>query len=496
MDATPPEAAADATDEPGGPAASPPPTLVAEVILDDEAGVARLRIPGSLARNQATTEAFLALARQSQIAIDPEVEARVADAARTFRAHPDTVEHVIAERVDPLDGTDGWIEWMEGYAPIEGADPADADDRGRVDHYNRVSYIKVAANTHVATIHPPARGEEGRDVRGRALRPEPGRPCDIRVDRTLDVNGGRVVTRGDGVLEFANRAIRVSRLLEVKGCVDFSTGNIDFDGSVHVGGGIRDRFAVRTTETLVVHGLIQSARLECGGNLVASTGMAGRDRGSLNVDGSVEARYLDNVRGTIAGDLVIERELVNCRLDVGGELHGDRAVLVGGDSTVRYSVRVGQIGNAAERATTLVVGRVAVVARIGRLLARLGEQHATLVEQHGEPSVDERPGPRRRRRRGGAEERILDLRQRIAWCRSRQKELEAAQDATEVVLEVGTIIHPGTRLLVGPFEVMVRSRLAGPLRIEWLDRDEPYISSGGAPAHRVAEVAETHLRAA
>ncbi len=483
-------------DHPHDPGADPCP--VAQVTIDEEQGVARLRIPGALDPTRLDVAALIRLARRNQVAINPTVESRIASAAEAFRARAETIECVIAERRDPVDGTDGRIEWMEGYEPSAGTTESGTADSGRVDHYSRVHYMQVAAGAHVATIHPPTPGEPGLDVGGRAIAPAPGKPCDVRVDRTLDVRAGRVLARDRGVLEFADRTLRVSRLLEVDGSVDFSTGNIDFDGTVVVQEGIQDHFAVRATESIVVHGLIQSARLECGGNLIAHCGIAGRERGRITVAGTLEAGYLDRARGTIAGDLVVAREIMHCRLDVGGELRAERAAVIGGDSTVRYSASIGRIGSPSEIETTLVVGRIALLGRVERLLARLLAQDVELVARHGEPPPLERDhcAGRAPRRLRGVDDRFRELRQRIAWCRDQQAALEAGRDAIAVGLEVGVVIHAGVRLLVGPHEVIVKTRLAGPLRIDWYQLDEPLLSTGGGHSCPLAHRAETHLRAA
>ncbi len=57
--------------------------------------------------------------------------------------------------------------------------------------------------------------------------------------------------------------------------MDFSTGNIDFEGDVRVLKGIRDIFEVRATGNIEVGGLIEASTIDAGGSVFAKGGMAG-----------------------------------------------------------------------------------------------------------------------------------------------------------------------------------------------------------------------------
>lgn len=115
--------------------------------------------------------------------------------------------------------------------------------------------------------------------------------------------------------------LRVIELYEVPGFVDFSTGNIDFEGSVHVRQGIRDRFEVKATGSIIVDGLVEGATIHCGGDFTAHQGMVGKERGLLFVKGNADVGYLNNVKAEIIGNLTVRRELMNCDLVIGKSLN-------------------------------------------------------------------------------------------------------------------------------------------------------------------------------
>jgi uncharacterized protein (DUF342 family) len=414
-----------------------------EVKLEERATVAKVAIPEDF--NPALLQpALLAkLVQQRGIAIDSALETRLLQIVESFRKDPRQLEEVIVRSTAPVDGQDGRLEWVEGFDPNAGPAPAaEQGDSDTVDYYNQVSYVRVTAGTHVATIHAPTPGEDGCDVTGRAMKAKPGRRCDVKVDSSLDVDAsGRVVARVDGILEYEHGVLKVSRLFEVRGAVDFATGNIDFDGTVVVREGIRDRFKVKATEDITVDGLIEAATIMCGRNFTGHQGMAAKGRGKLVVAGNALAHYLNDVKGRIKGDLTVHRELINCALAIGGNLICDQGTMIGGNVAVGGGVRIAALGSGAGRPTTLI-----------------------LAGRAPEACEDE----------GGQEAITLSA----------------------VDLLVHKAIHPGVSLKIGDLEVNFAMALKGPIRIGRDKRQRLMLREADGPVRSLSSVAKIVDRAA
>ena len=97
----------------------------------------------------------------------------------------------------------------------------------------------------------------------------------------------RLIATQDGHLTFAHEAFQVSPLLEIQGDVDYSTGNIDFSGDVHICGDVRENFTVHAQGTVTVDGLVEAATVEAGGDLVIARGVVGDGRALLKSNGCV-----------------------------------------------------------------------------------------------------------------------------------------------------------------------------------------------------------------
>ncbi len=178
---------------------------------------------------------------------------------------------------------------------------------------------------------------------------------------------GCVIAEIDGLLQFHRAEVKFSPVLEVAEFVDFSTGNIDFDGSVLIRQGVRDRFVVKATRDIIIHGLVEAATIVCGGNFDCRRGIAAKDRGQIAVEGDADVGFLNNVRGEIKGHLTIRREIINCDLVIGQDLRCERGAIIGGTTTITGSLRAMTLGSEAESETVLVLGSVPL------LTARLNE---------------------------------------------------------------------------------------------------------------------------
>ena len=110
---------------------------------------------------------------------------------------------------------------------------------------------------------------------------------------------GKFIAQTAGVLQFRANKITISQALVIDDYVDFSTGNIDFDGDVQVRRGVRDKFRIRATGKVEVQGLIEAAHIETGGDFEAATGMAAKETGRVQIGGSLTAKYLECVHGTV-----------------------------------------------------------------------------------------------------------------------------------------------------------------------------------------------------
>lgn len=326
------------------------------VISPDRTSV-QLIVPAEFPRHSLSALACTAVLQQHNISVSAEVKHEVEKLVATAMEESKTFSAVVAREHPPVHGEDGWVEWLVDQKKEE--EPSDEHHEGEVCHYSKCTFIMVKPGDVVAVVHPPTVGSDGSDILGKTLAAKDGKPAALDTDDTLIKDGkNRLMAQKEGVLVRSEGKASIREQIEVPEYVDFSTGNIDFKGDVLVQKGVRDKFLVKATGNIEVMGLIEAASIHCGGDLLSRGGFAGREQGHARVGRNLVARYLDNIEAQIAGDLLFEREVINCQIATRGNVKGEHGAIIGGMLQASGTIEVGSIGSGAGVPTEIILGSV------------------------------------------------------------------------------------------------------------------------------------------
>lgn len=253
-------------------------------------------------------------------------------------------------------GTNGRI--IEHY-PRKNVYEVKLDENGNVD-YRAQQYVQMIRKDDViCDIIPQKEGKEGVQVTGHKVHPKPVKAARVPIGANTELNEEETQLRAtmDGHLEFTGMVFQVKPLLEIKGDVDYSTGNIDFRGDVQINGDVRERFTVRATGTVTVNGLVEAATIEAKGSIVISRGVVGDNRALIKSRGTVRAKYLENCvvysgECTFADCIISSKIYSDQRISV---MTG-RGTVIGGSITAALQVEAHIIGSQSGRKTEVVLG--------------------------------------------------------------------------------------------------------------------------------------------
>lgn len=479
------------------------------VRIENNGQLARLIIPGDFDPLLLNISAVEAVAEANSVELSAEARAAVVELIERFKESPCLADLVLAEAQPAKHGQDGRVEWAPGFNPDEDAAGVDAktDANGRVDHRSRTSYKSVAAGERIATVIPPTEGEDGRDVTGRTLAAKSGQKAKTKFGANIAVDEatGEVTAAIAGLFVSAKGQVGVTPIFEVPGAVDFSTGNIDFKGSVEIKEGICGRFLVRATENIVVGGLIEAATIECGKNFFARTGIAARDRGDLRVGGQAEVGFLNDVRGLIKGDLLVRREVMNCRLVIGGSVLGDAAAIIGGELSVGNTLKVARLGTDGGTRTIISMGGAPLLAIqikqyrrqqqfISARLDDLRNRHDSLRVNAAALNSEERARLTELSSEiAAAEQELSDLSAKIAEA---EGSIARLAKAAEGEILISKMILPQVQIRIAGKDVIFEKELKGPVRIGVDDAGRPTFRQGNGATRPLSEVATVLKRAA
>jgi uncharacterized protein (DUF342 family) len=256
----------------------------------------------------------------------------------------------------PIEGRDGYVEEL---FPREVKHEIQVDENGTAD-YRSLTYVQmIQKGEAICDIYPPEEGQAGLRVDGKIMETKRVRPAKIPAGSNTEMSedGEHLIASIDGHLVYSNGVFLVRPLLEVPGDVDYSTGNIDFRGDVHVHGDVRENFFVRATGTVTIDGTVEAANIEAGGDIVVSCGVLGDNRATIKSGGCVRVKYLESCV-TYAAQGVYADCIVSAQVnsdDIISVTTG-RGTVIGGTLTAGNKIVARMIGSQSGMKTALVLG--------------------------------------------------------------------------------------------------------------------------------------------
>lgn len=454
-------------------------TAQLKVTVSPDAMKATLHVPAGFHPQMLNAALLSQCAREAGVLLSRQVT----DAINAIAASPpDTKkesQHVIATGTPPTHGEPAALTWTIDQ---ERADAIQS-------FYDRTPYVTVTPGAVLGNVKPATLGADGMNVKGQTLKARDGAPCPVRFRDSLKLqDDGTLIALQGGLLLRSGTEAWIGKVLEIPGDVDFTSGNIDFDGDVAIRGGIKDTFKVKATGSVVVDGPIGSATIECGGDLIVRYGAAGSFKGTINVGGGLIARYMEAVSGIVKGDARIERDIIDCELVVEGCCSSPLASMIGGKLTVAGDTVFRVIGSRASAKTKLVLGKLkSADDSIIKATAELEAASAGLRALQDEYDLLLARGktltPAQRERQTELQFELHELTTKRDACRDIIADAKAACGSRCAIgLTVKEKMHEGTTVSVLDVDYTIRSDINGPLRVSAAS-GQAVISFGEGPSH-------------
>ncbi|HNZ25695.1 MAG TPA: FapA family protein [Spirochaetota bacterium] len=191
-----------------------------------------------------------------------------------------------------------------------------------------------------------------------------------------------IISLIDGHVTLRSGIITVSPIASFRN-VDYSTGNIDFDGSVVISGTISDGFTVKARGSIQVGERIGKIKLISGADVILKAGINGSNEGSIECEGDLYSRFIESSNIISGSNLLVEESIMNSHLQVKNNiiLVGKRAELIGGKTVLGGSLRLKKLGSSTELKTEVIIGIDPIKFRlIDKLKSELAEKKDTLIK--------------------------------------------------------------------------------------------------------------------
>lgn len=400
----------------------------------------------------------------------------LAEAVTRCAEGENVVRTVVARGTDAVDGLDAKIDWQKRPTGKRLSTEALAEGEQNIDFKELTSFENVLEGEVIGTFVPPQEGHAGADIFDRVIPCKDSVGMDVRLGKNVaydeETREYRALCKGH--VTFEHHLLDVSPVYEVHTCVDLRQGHIRFVGRVEIGEDVFDDFVVSGDEGLLVRGVAEGCRLVSGADLVVLGGVKGKGRGHLETKGALFARFLNECEAVVAGDVVVDREIVNSRIYALGRILVPNGVIVGGEVVALRGVVAGEIGSELGVNTKVTAGidyhvaaelldvnakanrarerRQEVLQVLGPLLERALKAAAVDAAQHDQIE--------------SLWSEVRALQKRVSRLERESGSLsQSFQDQAVERLEVQKVLHPGATLVVGSYDRSYTSALRGPLSV-------------------------------
>jgi len=232
--------------------------------------------------------------------------------------------------------------------------PGRITDHGTIDFKDRGTVPFVKAGVVLAEKIPGVDGKPGTDVYGNIIPAEQAndQPLKSGPGTELSENDLKIVATIDGQpLMTVHGEVTVMKELNIQGDVDYTTGNIIFNGSIIVKGSINPGFIIRGGNLTAKD--VNGAEIDVVGNIEISGGIIDS---VLRAGGGVNAMHMSGTKVDAYGDVLVKKAVIGCKIRTSGAFAGEGVHVISSLVSAKKGILAKQIGTDVSRACTLRVG--------------------------------------------------------------------------------------------------------------------------------------------
>lgn len=265
------------------------------------------------------------------------------------------IPYIIAKGYPPIPGKDGEIKI---HFRSDNKPQLEEDEHGRIDYKNIAVIQSVKPGDLIAERILPKKGEFGKTVNGSILPYQEEKSVEWNLGPNVEIREDKLYAKiaGRPVLT-ASWEIKVDEVIQLE-AVDYSTGNIDFPGTIIVEEKIGDGFSLTTSGSIIIRNSVGKAFLKAKGDIVLSGGFMGRGEGYIESEGNIYAKFVEQGKLTAQGSIFVEEAVMHSEISAKDFIRvvGGRGEVIGGTVIAGNSLTCSKLGAVVETKTKVAIG--------------------------------------------------------------------------------------------------------------------------------------------
>lgn len=265
-------------------------------------------------------------------------------------------EILVAQGKKAVEGSPGYFEFF--FDTSDKRKPTIRED-GTADYTSMTRLSNVKAGDLVARYHHATPNENGFDVKGKETKSKPGKELVPLKCRNVshDKNPDEYVADVTGKIDYRAGKIDIKNVHEVRGDVDLIEGKIEFYGDIHIQGNVGAGVIIRASRNILIEGVVESAEIYAGGDVVITKGIQGGQKGIIAAKGNVSAEFIEHstveAGGNVRSNSFINANVYSEEMVVA---EGKNGLILGGNVRGLKGVSATVFGNEMETKTFVASG--------------------------------------------------------------------------------------------------------------------------------------------
>lgn len=285
----------------------------------------------------------------------------------TFGLNPNAIQYIIdnpkkAQNVEVATG----IEHLHGvnskliYEVDVTTDlkPKENED-GTVDFKNTNFVHSVKKDQVLVRKTHATEGKNGTTVTGMVIKAKDGKLANFKYGKNVALSDDEMSIHAvcDGTIRMNGVKISIIEVLEIFTDVGVKTGNVTFSGRIIIRGNVISGFKVETQDSIEIYGVVESAEVLAGGDIIISGGVQGNDDCTIRAGGNVKGNYFNNCT-VIAGGNIVADSMMHCDVVCDDTItaKGKKGLILGGSYVSRHHIIATTIGTEIGTITKLQLG--------------------------------------------------------------------------------------------------------------------------------------------
>lgn len=378
-------------------------------------------------------------------------------------------KYSIAKGTPPVNGIDGYLQYHFNNENLK-PKPKILED-GSVD-FRQLGLLRLCERGDVLVTSVPSKdGRDGIDVTGNEIAFAPGRapqPIPVGKNTYVSEDGLHLIADKSGQLVISQGKININPCLEIKGNVDNSTGNIDFNGEIVINGNVLTGFDVKATGNIEIHGVCEGATIETEADIVIGRGAQGMEKAMLKAGGNITAKFIEGCNVNAEGNVIAD-SILNSTVSCGGDviLSGKRGLLTGGKLIAGNKLTAKTIGSPMGTATLIEVGnKPTAILGIKELTAeyeKLRKEYDKVDKAVTLLTAQQKKGVLTDEKKQLLMKMLnakLTYREKLSGLQLKIDEMNQSLTSNSGTVSASNFIQPGVRVVIGNSQLAVRDRMS------------------------------------